>query len=74
MSPELTEFLSGIATDPDKLKGYIDDPDAALQAAGVPEAEKEIMKNNEFSKLGALPTIMIFVHVQGVRRCLRMGS
>ncbi len=66
MSPELTDFLTGLATDPDKLKAYIADPDAELSAAGVPASEQAIMKNNEFTKLSSVHTIMVFIVVQVV--------
>jgi hypothetical protein len=66
MSPQLTDLLKGLATEPDTLKSYLDDPEAAMTTAGVPDDEKEIMHKNEFTKLGVLPSIVIFIHNQGV--------
>lgn len=40
MSDRLTNFLVSLATDPDKLQQYAQDPTAALDAAGLTAEEK----------------------------------
>ena len=39
------KFLVGLATDPAKLGAFIKDPDAAMTAAGLPEADQAVLKS-----------------------------
>jgi len=62
----MRDFLSGLATDPNKLSAYLNDPEAAMEAAGLAETDREALRNNEFTRYGSLPTIMVFVVVKRI--------
>jgi hypothetical protein len=59
MDPKTIDFLKGLATDPDGLAGYIADPDGAMTAAGIPDDDKQILLNNDFTKVSA--TFIFFI-------------
>jgi hypothetical protein len=42
---EFHKFLVGLATDPAKLGAFIKDPDAAMSAAGLSEADQAVLKS-----------------------------
>ncbi len=54
MSPELKDFLTGIATDPDRLTRYTTDPEAEMAAANLPEADREILRKTDPAGLSDL--------------------
>ncbi|HLN38229.1 MAG TPA: hypothetical protein VK337_10635 [Xanthobacteraceae bacterium] len=41
----LREFLSGLATSPQKMEEYFRDPDAAMAAAGLSKRDKDVLKS-----------------------------
>lgn len=59
MSAPLKRFLAELASDPDKLKGYHDDPEAAMQAAGLSDPEKTALRSKDpkavFDQLADVP-------------------
>ena len=52
MSPELADFLAELAADPEKMSGYLADPEATMTAAGLADADKEAIRNNETGESG----------------------
>ncbi len=45
MATNLLTFLSELATNPQKMKAFIDNPDAAMDGAGLSDEEKNILKS-----------------------------
>ena len=68
MSPELGDFLTEMATDPDKLATYIRDKESAINAANLSDADKDILRNNQFADAGGMmPNFVVFVINNGVK-------
>lgn len=41
-------FIADLALDPGKLAHYLEDPEAAMQAAGLDEEEKKVLRSGNF--------------------------
>jgi len=50
---KVTAFLVGLATDPAKLGRFIQSPDAELEAAGIDEADRAILKSGNAAAIHA---------------------
>ena len=63
MSPELKDFLTGIAADPDRMTRYLADPEAEMAAAGLPEADRETLRQTDVAKQGDLVPGLMWICV-----------
>jgi hypothetical protein len=43
-----SRFVADLALDPDKLADYMKDPEAAMQAAGLDDEEKDVLRTGDF--------------------------
>ena len=44
-------FVADLALDPDKLAHYMDDPEAAMQAAGLNDDQKGVLRTGDFREI-----------------------
>ena len=51
MPSEVLQFLATIAIDPDKLEGYLRDPEQAMRTAGLSEPEISLIKSGDAKAL-----------------------
>jgi hypothetical protein len=53
MSENLKQFLVGLASDPEKLGGYLSDPDTAMAAAGLDPEDRAALKSGNQASIQA---------------------
>ncbi len=46
-----SRFVADLALDPDKLAHYMDDPEAAMQAAGLNDDQKGVLRTGDFGEI-----------------------
>ncbi len=51
MSQNVKSFLNALATDPGTLRAYADNPDAALEKAGLSADEKAAIKSGDRTEI-----------------------
>ena len=54
MSEKLLGFLSGLATDPEKLRSYLDDQDASIDDAELDDEERAALKSRNVNEIHRL--------------------
>ena len=53
MTHSLKQFLAAVATDPQKLKRYLEDPEALFEVQGLTEADKAILSSRDAAAVTA---------------------
>jgi hypothetical protein len=76
MSTALKHFLAVLATDQEKLAGYLRNPDAVMQEAGLSNADRVVLRSGDPDALEArldLRDSSGFPPSQGIFACLLRG-
>ncbi len=51
MSKKALEYVVSVSEDPEKAQAHKDDPDAAMDAAGLSDEDKDILKSGDLERI-----------------------